>query len=243
MDFSKNITAFLSDLPKTFSGPEKFLAVAIYGIKGDINQRGTIKQIKADWRKSVLKIVYNPAYYNGAQKRGWTNPVAAGVFEVTQRGLDHLIDALGTPTDAVDGDGGLFIFDRKNTHTFDKFLRTLMSSADRQVCLADSYVDETIFDNVLDSIARGTTVRLIYGRQFNAFNARAARFKTQYSAFTVKEYKKLHDRFIIVDGKGYIIGPSIKDAADKSPALVVKLSSRDSRELIAFFESLWSIAK
>ena len=105
--------------------------------------------------------------------------------------------------------GGLIIVNRKATHTFDKFLRRIFAEAKTQVSVADSWVDETVFDNVLDVIPKSLPLRLIYAQAKGTFEQRAKRFGTEYQKFSVRRYKALHDRFIIVDDIGYILGPSI----------------------------------
>lgn len=238
MDFSQNSKAYLTSLPAGLSGVEKFLAVTIYSTQGLASTEVATKQIKALWQKSILKVSYNPAYYNLAQKQGWVNPVRPGVLVVTEHGVEYANSIIGGSSWARSS-SGLYIFNQKSTHSFDKFLRNALAGAQKRVWLADSYVDETIFDNVLDSVDQNVRLRLLYGRQYNSFISRATRFKTQYAKYEMKEYRKLHDRFLIIDDTGYIIGPSIKDAADKSPALVVKLGSGDSKTLVQFFQSIW----
>lgn len=240
MDFSKNSKAFLSALPKNLSGAEKFLAVALYSVGGSANQPAKTKDVQGKWHRSVLKISYNPAYYHKAQVSGWVNALEPGLFEVTESGLSHMESLIGTlDFGQPKNPGHIHIFDKSNTHSFDKFLRGHFKSATTEVLIADSYVDETIFDNVLDTIDKTVPIKLIYGRQMNSFSARVARFKSEYTGFTVRRFKRLHDRFIIVDGVGYVIGPSIKDAAENSPALVIKLDAADSKTLRKFFNRLW----
>lgn len=238
MDFSQNSNAYFAKLPPTLNGAEKFLAVAAYDARGVERAEVATQQIKSLWRKSILKVSYNPAYYNHAQKKGWVDPVRPGVLVITEQGAEYLHGLIGGGS-LSRSSSGLHIFNQKNTHSFDKFLRTALAGAQRRVLLADSYVDETIFDNVLDSVDQNVQIRLLYGRQYNSFIPRAARFKIQYARYEMKEYKKLHDRFLIIDDSGYIVGPSIKDAADKSPALVVKLGGGDSKTLLKFFQSIW----
>jgi len=48
---------------------------------------------------------------------------------------------------------------------------------------------------------------------------------------------------MVVDEKGYVLGPSIKDAATQSPALVVEMGSKEKRLLRTFFDELWEAAK
>ncbi len=188
---------------------------------------------------------YNSAYYDRAQGAGWVDPTGAkGKFRVTEAGLQNL-EALAPEFSAgeLKKSGSLTIFGRKATHTFDKFLRTTFAAAKTEVLIADSWVDGTIFDTVLDVIPKDCTFRLIYAQARDKFEARAKRFSQQYAKFLHRRYKQLHDRFIIVDDTAYIIGPSIKDAASNSPALVVTLGSKEKNSLHNFFSELWSKAK
>jgi hypothetical protein len=139
--------------------------------------------------------------------------------------------------------GGLIVVNRKATHTFDKYLRKIFAEARSEVLIADAWVDETIFDTVLDVIPKSIPIKLLYAQARGSFAARAARFSTQYSQFAFRRYKPLHDRFVTVDDAGYVLGPSIKDAASNSPALIVVLDSKGKRLLRSFFDELWKKGK
>jgi hypothetical protein len=105
------------------------------------------------------------------------------------------------------------------------------------------WVDETIFDKVLDVIPKNCTIKLICAKPRGTYDARAKRFAREYSNFVTKKYNHLHDRFLIVDDAAYILGPSIKDAASNSPALVVALGPKGKSLLHTFFGELWKAAK
>lgn len=251
MDFTETIASFLSSLPlKKMSGQEKFLAVATYLCAGEIDKEVAVAEVVKKWSKVVLKTKYNASAYNRATGQSWLKPIDGkkGVFTVTAKGVKHIED-LSSPqtTSAVVAENSLCIFEKKSTHSFDKFLRTTLSGATTKVAIADSYVDETIFDTVLDSIPKTVPIQLIYSHipstNQTAFDTRQKRFITEYPKYTIKKYKDLHDRFLIVDDRTYIIGPSIKDAASNSPALLVALSSKDSATLDKFFHRLWVNAK
>lgn len=242
MDFHKTIKAFLASLPiKHMNGQQKFLAVVAHCVQGDTSQEITLAKVRTQWPQSTLKSTYSRTYYDRADEAGWISPNEGGSLAVTAEGLAHLAalvevsDAKSESSTAI----GLHIFDKKQTHSFDKFIRGVFVQAQHRVQIADSYVDERIFDTVLDVIQPSIEIKLIYKAKQGTYDARAARFITQYSSFTAKHYAELHDRFILVDGKGYIIGPSLKDAAAKSPALVVALNAADSKELEKFFQVLW----
>ena len=247
MNFDQNLKAFLRDLPlNKMSGQQKFLAVAASISSGKTNVDVAVRDVQSQWRKSVLEVHYNPALYDRAQREGWVDPQGKGKFSLTKSGLDHL-SALAVPdgdlnTGELKQSGALIVVNRKGAHSFDKFLRKILAESKSQVMIADPYVDGTIFDSVLDVIPKTTTVKLIHAHKSGNFDQRAARFTMQYPKFAARKYKWLHDRFMIVDDIGYILGPSIKDAASKYPALVTVLDSKGKRLLQSFFDGLWSLA-
>jgi len=246
MNFEQNEKAFLRRLPlKLMSGHQKFVALAAIRCKGHLKQDVATQDIQKLWRKSVLGVEYNPAYYDRAQRAGWVDPTGTkGVFSLTQPGLENL-EALVPEFTAGDlkKSGSLTIFGRKATHTFDKFLRTILAAARNQVLIADSWVDGTIFDTVLDVIPKDCTFKLVYAQARDKFEERANRFSEQYTRFVRKRYKHLHDRFMVVDEAAYILGPSIKDAASNSPAIVVTLGQKEKNSLQEFFGEIWKKAK
>jgi hypothetical protein len=227
------------------SGHQKFVAVAAIQTKGDITVEVSTTDVQEQWRKSLLSVRYNSAFYDRAQGAGWVDPTGVrGRFRVTDASLENL-QALAPEFSQTDlkKSGSLIIVNRKATHTFDKFLRTTLAAAKNQVLIADSWVDDTIFDTVLDVIPKDCTVKLMYAQARGNFDPRSKRFSQQYSKFATKRYKPLHDRFMVVDETAYILGPSIKDAAANSPALVVALGLKEKNSLQAFFGGLWSKAK
>jgi hypothetical protein len=246
MDLSQNLKAFLKALPlKKMSSHQKFVAVAASHCKGDVTVELCTTDVQGEWRKSLLGVKYNSAFYDRAQGAGWVDPTGArGKFRVTDAGLENL-RALAPEFSAADfkKSGSLIIVNRKATHTFDKFLRTTLAAAKNQVLIADSWVDDSIFDTVLDVIPKDCTIKLIYAQARGNFDPRAKRFSQQYSKFVAKRYKALHDRFMVVDDTAYILGPSIKDAASNSPALVVTFGKKEKNSLQAFFGDLWAKAK
>ena len=246
MDFSKNIKAFLGTLPiKKLNGQQMFLAVAAYCAKGDKSNEVSVAEVKDNWSKSLFQKKYNPGFYGRAQGEGWVSPVRQGSFTVESDGFECLEKM--SESDNRSGmnrcQSGILIFNKRSAHSFDKFLRNIFSGAKSKVFVADSWVDDTIFDNLLDSIPKSLEIKLIYGQKRGVFDSRVSRFKKEYTKFVIKRYADLHDRFMIVDDVGYVIGPSLKDAADKSPSLIVVLESKDSILLDKFFQALWINSK
>lgn len=245
MDFTLPLKVFLHEYfdTKTMNGGEKTLALSALLAKGS-SDKLTHQQIKKAWPKTILKIVHNPSQYHKAHSEGWLETTDKGVFRVTGKGYEHLesIQVSHAPTVGA-GATKLDIFTAGQTHNFDKFLRAVFSAAKSEVLIADSYVDETVFDNLLDQIPETVTINFLYGNKQGTFDARAKRFGRQYLKFVTKTHGSLHDRFLVVDDTGYIIGPSLKDAARKSPATVVSLGRTDTKKLKQFFAGFWAQAK
>jgi hypothetical protein len=169
------------------------------------------------------------------------------MFLLRPDGIDHLAALSSSNPGRAAGEmrksGGLVVINRKGTHTFDKYLRGILASGKSEVLIADSWVDQTTFDNALDVVPKSIPFKLIYAEARGTFDQRASRFSTEFTNFQYRRYKPLHDRFIVVDDRGFMLGPSIKDAASESPALVVEMESKEKRLLRAFFEELWQKAK
>jgi hypothetical protein len=250
MNFNLNLKAYLKCLPLVeMSGHQKFLAMAALISRGKPNVEVAAREVQRQWRKSQLGLHYNPVFYDRAQQEGWVDPVSGrrGTFVPTQTGLDHLSALFKLDDELASGEvrkaGGLVVVNRKATHSFDKYLRKILAEAKSEVLVADAWVDETIFDTVLDVIPKSIPIKLLYAQARGSFAARAARFSTQYPQFVFCRYKPLHDRFMVVDDVGYVLGPSIKDAASNSPALVVELNPNEKRLLRSFFDELWKKGK
>lgn len=245
MDFTLPAKAFLKqhfDL-KSLSGHEKFLAVGANLSHGSCDTVIDTAQVKKGWSKTSLKIAYHGSYYVRAQTEGWVHAVGKGKFVISDKGFSYLA-GIGTEGSADLPPGqNLRLFTMGQTHSFDKFLRTALTEAIKHVRIADSYVDGTIFDNLLDQIPEQVPIHLMYGEIQGDFKIHAKRFGIQYSGFAAKHSSTLHDRFLLIDDTGYIIGPSLKDAARKSPALVVELGGADSKKLMKFFDGMWGQAK
>lgn len=240
MNLNQNFKAFLKNLPLAkMTGHEKFLAVAAFLVGGKEGVEVRASNVESKWPRTFLRVKYNPTFYVRAQTKGWVVPTAKGSLSVSAEGLAHLT-ALGERDEHFrDGEleksGALIIVKRKGSHSFDKLLRKLLADAKGGVLIADSYVDGTIFDTVLDAVPRSTTIRLLYNHRSGNFEQRAKRFSGQYPRFASKRYKHLHDRFLVIGESGYIVGPSLKDAATNSPALMVVLAGKEKRRLQSFF--------
>ncbi len=234
MKLPQNITGFLKQLPlKKMKGEEVFVAIVFFLANGKKNKEIETKNVKSKWSKTLIGKKYNPAFSNRAQ--GNLNPCSKGQMCLTSEGFDY-IESLFQSVSLFST--GLKVFTKGSSHSFDKFIRSVFKKATKNIDVADTYVSGAIFDNLLDEASKDVPIRFLYGNDVGGFISKSKRFAREYS-FNAKQSSIFHDRFIVVDDKGYIMGPSLKDAADKKPATLVVLGSVDSKKLINLFLGLW----
>lgn len=243
-----NIKAELNKLPlKKMNGQQKFVAVAYVIYSNNKKVRLDTGLIKKNWVKSILKNKYNDGYYDRAQKDDLVDPDSSkkGCFTVSDKGMKFMESF----NEEVDGKqirktGKLIIVNKDGTYSFDKFLRDQLSRAKNNVFIVDPYFGEVLFDRILGTIDKNIVIRIIHSNGDNAVRDNAKRFSCEYKKFQHKINKNIHDRFLIIDNNnGFILGPSIKDAADKNPALIVALEQKETHLLKTFFDGLWKISK
>jgi len=239
MGIPQNIATFLKGLPlKSMRGEDVFVGIAFFLAGGSGDVEVGVKAVEDNWSRGLIGKKYNSAYFTRA--RGRIHPVAPGRFLLTkEEGIPYVQGLIGEIPMRVTT---LVVYQAGTAHSFDKFLRDVLKKATRNVDIADTYVSGVLFDTLLNDISITTQIRFVYGNDKGDFVSRATRFNKQYK-FQTKESKEFHDRFLIIDGKGYVIGPSLKDAADKKPATVVVLNASDSKKLADLFEDIWNKAK
>lgn len=235
MNLPQNIKAFLKQIPiKNMTGEQIFVAIAFFLSGGKREAEIEIKAIKDKWSKTLIGKSYNSGFANRAQ--GHIDPCGKGKICMTDEGIEYIKSLiLEVPVSVTK----LTIFKRGSAHSFDKFLREIFKSAKKGVDIADTFVAGNVFDTLLDEIPKVVPIRFLYGNDTGGFVSKSARFAKEYN-FQNKVSQQFHDRFLIVDSRGFIIGPSLKNAADKKPATLVVLDDPDSKKLIDLYEELWN---
>jgi len=67
-------------------------------------------------------------------------------------------------------------------------------------------------------------------------------FRKEFSNYEVRETKEIHDRGVFLDSnEGWVIGQSIKDAANTRPTYFIKLKDPKLLELI--YRKIWNTSK
>ena len=96
------------------------------------------------------------------------------------------------------------------------FLGQIIGKAEKEIVLIDNYIDRGTLD-ILSHKAKETRALIITSEVGNRVTPKEYQtFNAQYCNLTIKTTDKVHDRFLILDGKKmYHIGASLKDAGRK----------------------------
>lgn len=127
----------------------------------------------------------------------------------TDEKVDAILDRLNEPKEP---EQGIFF----NGQIFDAyvFVASLIRKAKKRIAVIDSYVD----DSVLVQLSKrnpGVTVDIYDGKISQQLRQDVTRHNAQYPCVTLHDYKKAHDRFLIIDEEVYHIGHSLKDLGQK----------------------------
>ena len=135
-------------------------------------------------------------------------------IEYKQIEADHRIEELFRKIDerSITPRQGIF-FDGQIYDAYE-FICGLIKSAKTRIVLVDNYVDETVL-TMLDKRESGVSATIYTQKISQGFLLDIAKHNAQYPAIDVKEFRKSHDRFLILDHQVYLIGASLKDLGKK----------------------------
>jgi hypothetical protein len=155
------------------------------------------------------------------------------IFGALHRAVADL--ELRLPADAGQAFGPGAVYD------FFKALNEVLSSAQQSLLIADPFLDDTIFDTYLSSVAKGIAVRLLVGKYAAKVKPAAEKFVVQFEVLIeVRQSQAFHDRLVFVDGDVcWVIGQSIKDAAAAKPTYLAPLAPDVARPKLADYEQIW----
>ena len=110
-----------------------------------------------------------------------------------------------------------------------EFICGLVRSAKTRIILIDNYVDDTVL-TMLDKRTSGISATIYTQIVSQQFQLDIDKHNAQYPAIDVIEFKKSHDRFLILDDQVYLIGASLKDLGKRWFA--VSLMSETAPDLL-----------
>ncbi len=120
--------------------------------------------------------------------------------------FNRLDDRSKTPTQGIFYDGQIF-----DAYTF---VSDLIRSAKKSIVLFDNYIDDTVL-TMLDKRKKKVTATIYTKEIKKQLSLDLTKHNSQYQPIEIKEFGKVHDRFLCIDNTVYHIGASLKDLGKK----------------------------
>lgn len=137
-------------------------------------------------------------------------------------------------------------YGKKSPFKFHLDIKEIIENSNEEIFIIEPFVTDHILELTLKDLNRKRKIRILTNSK-NAdkrgkFSKLSNLFKKEFSDYEVRESEEIHDRGIFIDKKeGWILGQSIKDAANNKPTYLVKL--RNAKPLESIYHSIWNSSK
>jgi len=118
-------------------------------------------------------------------------------------------------------------------------LKGILMSAAKEVFIIDNYLNTDFFEMYVSPIPAGVFVRILTDQLKGNLEIVAKKFAAR-GQFELRSSNKVHDRHVFVDGRGWMIGQSIKDAGKKKPTYMVEIGGELVPSVQKIYEDIWT---
>jgi hypothetical protein len=132
-------------------------------------------------------------------------------------------------------------YEAGDEYAFYEDLKGILAAAAHDVFVADNYLNTEFFELYVHPIRAGVAVRVLTDQMRDNLLAVANKYATRGN-FELRSSAELHDRHVFVDGRGWMIGQSIKDAARRKPTYMVELGATFVPAVWQIYEDIWKRA-
>lgn len=120
----------------------------------------------------------------------------------TEEKIDFFVRTALPPVEGIFFDGQIF-----DAYTF---VSDLIRSAKKSIVLFDNYVDDTVL-TMLDKRKAKVSATIYTQKVKQQLSLDLAKHNAQYQPIDVKQFDRVHDRYLCIDNTVYHIGASLKD--------------------------------
>jgi hypothetical protein len=121
-----------------------------------------------------------------------------------------------------------------------KVIEKILLSAKNRICIIDPYVDESLFPLYFADVSTNVEIKILTTNMHGKFKEVAKKFKGQRPSFEVRLSNDIHDRHVMIDGRAWVFGQSIKNAGGKSLSII---ECEDPKSIETNFLRLWGKSK
>lgn len=119
-------------------------------------------------------------------------------------------------------------------------LKSIIAGASQSIFIIDAYFNGSAFDDYLSEVSTDLSIRILTKRYVKEVEAYARRHVAERSsAIELRSSNEIHDRVIFIDdGDCWVMGGSVKDAAEK-PAYLIPLHPKVASDKLRIYEDVW----
>ena len=152
-------------------------------------------------------------------------------FEALLRSLIETLK-LQLPEEEIQG-----VYNPGDEYDFYRDLSSLVEAVTNEILIVDAYLAEDVFNLYVSKVPDSATVRILSEKLGPNVEVVAGKY-AKSRQLKLRSSKRIHDRMLFLEQRGWVIGQSIKDAAKKKPTYLIELNepsltaSRDAHEKI-----------
>jgi hypothetical protein len=124
---------------------------------------------------------------------------------------------------------------------FYRDLKDIVAAAKRDIFIVDNYLNTEFFELYVEPVRAGVSLRILTDEVRGNLLIVAKKYAARGN-FELRTSADVHDRHVFVDGRGWMIGQSIKDAAKKKPTYMVEMGAGLVPSLQKAYEDIWASA-
>ena len=120
------------------------------------------------------------------------------------------------------------VYNPGGAYDFYRDLSSLVEAATNEILIVDAYLDEEVFNLYVSKVPDSATVRILSDKIGPNVEVVAGKY-AKSQQLKLRSSRNIHDRMVFLDQRGWVIGQSIKDAAQKKPTYLVDSPNQCSR--------------
>ena len=134
------------------------------------------------------------------------------------------------------------VYEPGDEYAFYRDLSSLVEAATNEILIVDAYLDEEVFNLYVDKIPDDTTVCILSNKIGPNVEAVAKRY-AKSRQLELRSSEGFHDRMVFLNQRGWVIGQSVKDAAQKKPTYLIELTEPLLTAAREAHDKIWEEAK
>jgi hypothetical protein len=124
---------------------------------------------------------------------------------------------------------------------FYRDLKEIVAAATQGIFIVDNYLNTEFFELYVQPVQAGVPLRILTD-QVRGNLVAVAKMYAARGGFELRSSAEVHDRHVFVDGRGWMVGQSIKDAAKRKPTYMVEIGAGLVPSVQKIYEEIWARA-